>query len=185
MQERIKKIIEVAVVIAVLFFVSCCLIKPPLKLGDIGSYISYAVTLTIFIFIVYERFLWRFIPWNRPPVLQRTYNGQIHYIYKRKLGNKPIKIEVKQTWLTIEIKTKTDINASYTVVGNIVSEYGSDVLYYTYITNPDALEQKKNPIQYGTCRMILNKANKQITGKYWTTSQTMGEIYWEASSDNE
>ena len=179
MQERIEKIMKVLIYFAVLIFIVCCVMKEPLGLGDIGSYTSYAIALTTLFFIIYERFLWKYIPWNRPPVLKREYYGRIQYVYKKKQGCKTIGIEVKQTWLTIKIKTKTDINASYSVVGNIINEHGCDVLYYTYITNPDALQQKGNPIQYGTCRMILNEDNRKIAGKYWTTSQTMGDIYWE------
>ena len=48
----------------------------------------------------------------------------------------------------------------------------------TYMTDPSAVYQGKNPIQYGTCRMVLNEDNEKIIGKYWTSSQTIGDLEW-------
>lgn len=51
---------------------------------------------------------------------------------------------------------------------------------YTYMTNLTAATQSENPIQYGTCRMILDGDNSRISGKYWTSSNTTGDIEWVA-----
>lgn len=48
------------------------------------------------------------------------------------------------------------------------------------MTNPSAATQKSNPIQHGTCRMVLEGDNKTIRGKYWTSSNTTGDIEWKA-----
>ena len=61
---------------------------------------------------------------------------------------------------------------SNTIVANLVEENEEYILYYTYITNP---KSKENPIQHGTCRLMLS--NKDcLTGSYWTSRQTIGDI---------
>ena len=179
MIERIKTIIKPITIIFALSFFICCVIKAPSTLGDIVDYTSYSTAFVSVLFIVYVKFLWRLIPWNRPPVLKNKYEGRIHYVFKNKPEIKNIFISIRQTWLSIEVETKTDINESYTVIGSIVTEYGKNVLYYTYVTNPNAANLKNNPIQYGTCRMVLSDDNSKIKGKYWTTRKTIGDIEWE------
>ena len=162
MNERIQKLIKPGIIIAALTFAICCLIKKPQEFGDYTSNVSYAVTVVTLIFYIYEKWAWQIIPWNRPPVLKKQYSGTIRYT------------------LGIDIKTNTDINSSVTITAAIVSEFGQDILYYTYMTNPSAATQKSNPIQHGTCRMVLEGDNKTIRGKYWTSSNTTGDIEWKA-----
>ena len=182
MNKRLENFIKPMIVVAALIFAICCLIEKPETFDDYSSYVGYAISGVCFFFVIYERYLWRLIPWNRPPILSKHYDGTLKYVYKNKPGTKPIKITIKQTWLTIKITTKTDINESYTITGIITTENDVDILYYTYVTNPSAVYQSKNPIQHGTCRMILNKDNTSITGKYWTSSQTIGDMEWNAKS---
>lgn len=180
MNERIQKLIKPEIIIAAIIFFVCYLIKKPHEFGDYISYVSYAVTAVTAIFCVYEKWVWRFIPWNRPPVLKEQYDGIIYYKLNGIAGEKSISVWIKQTWLGIDVKTKTDINSSVTITATVLSEFGQDVLYYTYMTNPSAATQKSNPIQHGTCRMVLNGDNKTISGKYWTSSNTTGDIEWKA-----
>lgn len=184
MKDRMTKLLKPMVLLAAAIFAICCLIKKPTVFDDYSSYIGYAISGITVLFVLYEKILWKFIPWNRPPVLKKEYAGTLSYVFKKQPGTKDISISVKQTWLSVEITTKTDINASYTVTGSIVNERGIDVLYYTYVTDPSAVFQGKNPIQYGTCRMVLNMDNKKISGKYWTSSQTVGDLVWNEVGEN-
>lgn len=178
MNERVKNLIKPMIMIAAGIFAICYIVQKPVTTDDYSTYIGYAISGVSILFILYERLLWRYIPWNRPPVLKKKYAGKLSYVYKKQPGTKDISISVKQTWLSVEITTKTDINASHTITGTIVNEHGIDVLYYTYMTDPSAVYQGKNPIQYGTCRMVLNEDNEKIIGKYWTSSQTIGDLEW-------
>ena len=186
MNDRIKNLIKPMIFSAIGIFVLCCiLIKVPDKFEDFTSYAGYAVSGVGILFLLYERFLWRIIPWNRPPVLKKKYNGNLKYKYKNQESTKPITIDVKQTLLSVKVNAKTDINSSYSVTGSIVKEHDDiDVLYYTYYTDPISAVRKKNPIQYGTCRMILNNRNEKIKGTYWTSSETIGDIEWVATENN-
>ena len=96
----------------------------------------------------------------------------------------PCVFRLNNLGLGIDIQMATDINSSVTITAAIVHEYGQDVLYYTYMTNPSSATQKENPIQYGTCRMILDEDNARISGKYWTSSNTVGDIDWLAVDVN-
>ena len=178
MDSRFQKLIKPIIIFAAIIFVISWLIKKPETAEDYWSYISYAITGVSLLFVLYERFLWRYIPWNRPPVLQKKYDGKLYYSYKKDEGSKGIHITVKQTLFSVQIKTKTDINQSTSVVGSLTQEFGEDILYYTYITTPSAATQAKNPIQHGTCRMIIDKDSGSIHGKYFTSSQTVGDIEW-------
>lgn len=102
----------------------CWFIKKPQEIGDYTTYLGYSVTAVTVYFLAYEKWLWRKIPWNRPPVLKGKYTGTIRYNYNGVAG--------------------------------------------------------ENPIQHGTCRMILDGDNSRISGKYWTSSNTTGDIEWVA-----
>ena len=184
MNERIKKLFKPAIIIAAVTFAICYLIKKPQEFGDYTSYVGYAVTAVTILICIYEKWMWRIIPWNRPPILKEKYIGTIHYNFNGTAGEKPMRVQVKQSWLGIDIQTATDINSSVTITAEIVREYGQDVLYYTYMTNPSSATQRENPIQHGTCRMILNEDNARISGKYWTSSNTTGDIDWIAVNVN-
>ena len=183
MVERIKKLIAPMIITAVIVIGICCIIKLPESCGAFFTYVSYAVSCVATLFVIYERYLWKYIPWNIPPVLNRKYDGKIHYKYENEEESKDIIVIVKQTWLTLHIGIKTNINSSSSLTAEIVCENNENVLYYSYVTNPSALNEKKNTIQHGTCRMILNDDNSKITGKYWTSSQTIGDIVWNAEKE--
>lgn len=180
MNERIKRLTKPLSILAVLVFVICYIIDKPQALADYTSYIGYSISAVSILFVAYDRFLWKHIPWNRPPTLKKKYNGVLRYKYGGVSDEKNISIVVKQSWLTISIQAETDINSSVSVAASIVTEYGCDVLYYSYVTSPSAASQETNPIQHGTCRMKLGGDNSRIYGTYWTSSKTIGDIEWTA-----
>ncbi len=182
MNDRVKKLIKPIILAAMLILALCGIVLKPATLKDKFSCVGYAISGVTILFVLYERILWRFIPWNRPPLLKKKYGGTISYTYKNQPSTKSIAVTVKQSWLSVSIKTKTDINSSSSITGTIVSEFGEDVLYYNYVTTPSAVTQGKNPIQHGTCRMMLEGDNTVVKGKYWTSSKTIGDIEWKAEA---
>ena len=173
---KIKDLIKPMVAIGILAFLICCLIKKPSTWDDYASYISYAVSAVTILYILYERWLWIFIPWKRPPILKKHYDGTIYYYEGNESKTKSIDVFVEQRLFSLKITTKTDINSSYTIAASIEQEYENFFLYYTYITNPNASVQAGNPIQHGTCRIVLSPDTRSLRGKYWTTSNTIGDI---------
>jgi len=180
---KIIELIKPFVGIGCLVFLVCFFVKMPIVWSDYFSYIGYSVTTATALFALYEHWIWRYIPWKRPPVLKKHYKGIINYSDNLEVKTKETDITVEQSLSSIKVKTRTDINESYTITSSIEQEYGAYFLYYIYITNPDASTQKHNPIQHGTCRMMLKKDTRTIKGKYWTTSQTTGDIQWQEDND--
>ena len=80
------------------------------------------------------------------------------------------------------VKIKTDEITSDTVTSDLVEEHNSWLLYYTYETIPQAAFSEKNPAQYGTTRLEIEKPQyyfetvKHLAGKYWTTGKTIGDM---------
>lgn len=73
-------------------------------------------------------------------------------------------------------KSTTNEITSSTMTSSIVVENEEYVLYYTYLTNPKSKFIKGNPIQYSTCKIIL-KSKAELHETYWTTQQTIGDIF--------
>lgn len=182
-EERINKLISPGAIVLGICFLISFLIRNPMKINEYVTCVEDAASVTTIILLFYINYLWRYIPWNRPPLLKSRYKGVIRYKYNNIYGEKTILVRVKQTWLAVDIKTKTDINESMTTSASIVKEFNSTVLYYTYITNPNACCQATNPIQYGACRIGLGTENIHLYGKYWTSSNTTGDIEWIADEE--
>ncbi len=162
-----------AVTIVILF-----LISKPSNLSGWSEYASYSISVATAFAFLYEKWLWKWNPFEKMPRLRSKYDGVLRYHYNGIEETKPVKIEVTQSLLKVKVKTRTDMNSSSTVMGMIIEENGEYVLYYTYITAPDITVNRDNPMQYGTCRMELNKDNVQISGHYWTNRKTAGDINW-------
>lgn len=111
-----------------------------------------------------------------------TYQGIIEYSFNGVAEEKETFVKIKQTLLSIKIQITTNEITSNTIVGNLVEENDEYVLYYTYITNPRSKYSKENPIQYGTCRLLTNNKN-HLSGTYWTSRQTIGDIELERNDD--
>lgn len=173
-----KQLIKPIAIIGILIFAVAYWLTTPLTLDGYLSCASYAVSGVTAIAVLYDLWLWRWNPLEHVPVLRRRYCGKISSTYENSPVSKEIMMSVKQTLFSVQITAQTDINSSITVVGLITKEYGAHVLYYTYMTNPNAIVQKTNPAQYGTCRMELEPDTGTIKGKYWTSSGTTGDIVW-------
>ena len=179
MEERIKKLIKPLIIIAAVIFIICYLVRKPSSISDVGSYLGYSISGVSILFLLYERWLWRYIPWNRPYVLKKKYSGKIEYIYNNEHKEKVISVLTKQTWHSISIQVTTDINRSSSITADIIDENHGTVLYYTYMTNPTMMSQvNNNPIQHGACRMDLASNDSMIRGVYWTSHKTAGDIMW-------
>ena len=120
---------------------------------------------------IYERYLWKYNPFVKMPRLKNNYKG--------KSGEKVVEIEIKQSFLSTDVKLKSDEISSKTITSNLVEENGGFVLYYTYITNPLSRYSEKNPIQIGTCKLLIDKIDS-IKGSYWTNRKTIGDLTLES-----
>lgn len=140
-------------------------------IGAAGEVIS----ITIIIMGIYCRWLWKYNPLEKTPKLMGTYKGAIEYNWDEVALKKEASVKIRQSLLSINIQITTNEITSNTIAGNLVKENDEYVLYYTYITNPKSKYSKENPIQYGTCRLLMSD-KKRLVGTYWTSRQTIGDI---------
>jgi len=185
MKEQIKEFICISCWMTVVLFAVLCSISMPLSLYEGFSCAGEVISITMIIMFIYEKWIWRLIPFAKTPKLYGRYTGQIEYTNnKGDVGKKDAEFTIKQSLLSINIKMCTDEICSNTITNSLVFENGEYVLYYTYLTSPKGKYSKKNPIQYGSARLMMSdKLN--LSGTYWTSSRTIGDMYLTRSAKNE
>lgn len=175
MNDRITAFVKKSIWIAIGLFVVRYLICPFESLYDGIGAVGEVIGVTTIIMSLYNAFFWQCVPFEKTPRLMGDYTGVIEYNYNGVLGVKETNVIIKQTLLTVRVQLVTDEVMSNTILGDIVQENGEYVLYYTYIKNPKSKYSEENPIQYGTCRLVINEKDKLI-GTYWTSRKTIGDI---------
>jgi hypothetical protein len=175
MNEQLKSFLSKSLCIIIILFIIRCFISKSYSLYGLLSNASEAITAALIIMAVYEKFLWRYNPLEKIPRLNKKYDGKIIYDYNGSHNEKEISIFINQTLLSTNIIIKTNEITSNTISSNLLFENGKYVLYYNYITNPKSQYSTQNPIQYGTCRLIVDE-EIGMRGRYWTTQKTIGDI---------
>ncbi len=125
---NIIKHIKICIGILIFIFISI-FFKKPVSMFDYKSYISYSISGSYFISLLYIKYLWRCSVWKcigleKTPRLHKNYDGN-------KDSKKQIKIEIKQDLFTVRVKAVTDENTSVTISSNLVLENDQYILYYT------------------------------------------------------
>lgn len=168
--------------VIIIFFIIRYIIGPESPY-DYYSCIGEAISITILLMGIYERWLWWYNPFESIPKIRGSYTGLIEYCYKGTRDEKEATIRINQSLLTTNVKIITDEITSNSIVSNMVNENGEYILYYTYITNPKMKYSNDNPIQYGTCR-VVRESETELRGTYWTTSNTMGDVFLKKQLDS-
>lgn len=178
MDKRIENYIKYITYFAISIFIICWVTTNPEDFKDILRQMGTAASVTIIFAGIYSKWLWRKNPFDKTPKLLKKYIGKIEYKFNNEFGEKSTEIYISQNLFSISVRMKTDEVESTSLASKLVEENDRYVLYYTYITNPKSKYSEENPIQYGTCRIVVNNP-KRLEGVYWTTSKTKGDIYWE------
>ena len=144
-------------------------------------------------FLLYDAWLWRLNPGERIPRLAKRYVGTLAYLEKGEHREKQIEFSFVQRRHSVLVETRTNESSSHSIASEIVVEDNAFVLYYVYRTTPVAEAESGNPIQLGTCRVvipeqpfawsrawILPRAPDVLYGKYWTGRRTCGDIRFQA-----
>lgn len=166
-----KKYLEIFIYITFIILLDlCCIFK--LSIFDA---ISYSVTLSLFLFTLYSKWLWKYNPLEKTPRLKKKYVAQIDYQYDGQARNKKVDVNIKQDLFSIKVTMKSDESFSKSIIANIYQEQDVWYLTYTYINEPSQKNRKKSKIHYGTCKLNLNDINK-ISGEYFTDRLSCGDI---------
>ena len=156
MNSHINSCIKFLLFFAIPIF---CILKK-LGLGYLTS-ISWTISVSTIIFIIYTSYFWRFNPFCKIPRIYGKYNIKICHKYNGG-GEKDAEAEIKQSLLNLTVTVKTDEIRSYSTAACIVEEHNCFVLYYTYIKDPKSKYEQGNPIMYGACRIVIEDINPQI-----------------------
>lgn len=167
--EKFNKYIKYACYLNICIFL---IIKFLIKNIELVDVISYSVTITTVISIIYATFLWKYNPLEKYPRLNNKYKGIIN---TEKYGNKNIEVEIKHNLIYTYLKLKSKESVSKSKSFNIFKEGEDWILIYSYMNEPKILEREHSDIHYGTCVLDITNKNK-IYGKYYTDRKTVGEI---------
>ena len=177
MKSKMKSLIKLSGIIIILIFIILYKFKKPQSGLDYWDLILESAGYSVIPIAIYERYLWKYNPFVKIPRLKKKYTGVLSYNYKGKSGEKAVEIEIVQSYLHTDVKLKSDEISSKTITSNLVEENGGFVLYYTYITNPLSKCSDENPIQIGTCKLVIDNIN-DIRGNYWTSRKTIGDLHF-------
>lgn len=181
MKSKIKYLFKITAGVTLIIFALMSILCNLESLADYFSIAGKAIGYATLIAILYEQVLWKYDPFVGVPKLKRAYNGYLYYCYEGIRGEKQVDINVRQTLLSICVKLESDEIASKTLTSEIITEFGENILIYTYITSPLSKYSMDNPIQMGTCRLIINK--DELKGQYWTNRKTIGDLILEPCKD--
>ena len=177
MKSKMESLIKLSGIIIILIFIILYKFKMPKSFLDYWDLILESAGYSVIAIAIYERHLWKYNPFVKMPRLKKKYTGVLSYNYKGRSGEKVVEIEIKQSFLSTDVKLKSDEISSKTITSNLVEENGGFVLYYTYITNPLSRCSDENPIQVGTCKLVIDNIN-DIRGNYWTSRKTIGDLHF-------
>ncbi len=181
MNKRTKKFSQqIGYVLLIVFFARCYISKDSLynafKVYELFGCISDSVAITGLLMFCYERFLWRFNPFESTPKLKKDYDGNIVSTFDNK--SRDATLVVQQTLLSIHITLKTDESRSQSVNASIIQLNGEKCLVYTYINTPNALVRDRSSIHYGTATLCIEK--QDLSGNYYTDRKTSGVMNFPA-----
>lgn len=177
MKSKMEALIKLSGIIVLVIFIILYKLKMPESVLEYWDLILESTGYSVIAIVVYERYLWKYNPFVKIPRLKKKYTGILSYNYKGRFGEKNVEIEIKQSFLSTDVKLKSDEISSKTITSDLVEENGEFVIYYTYITNPLSRCSDENPIQVGTCKLVIDNIN-DIRGNYWTNRKTIGDLHF-------
>ena len=158
------------------------------KWWDIFLLLPTVAAIVLFLFTLFARWGWRwkvFQDWLVPfPNLSGTWEGSIHTTWLdskggQKTGSIPVILAIKQSFLRISCVMRTAEMTSYSYTEGFMIQSDSQIkkLVYSYNSNPRIGLAHKSVAHDGTVTLdIIGNPVSKLTGHYWTTRKTTGEI---------
>lgn len=156
---------------------------------NIFQIISYTITCDVIIVTVFSRYLWKlkcFKGWLVPfPDLTGTWLGCIHSDWiNPETGAKapaiPVMLTINQSFFSINCKMQTPEMKSYSMAGgfNIDADKRVKQLSYIYVSKSRATLSDRSPQHDGAIIFDVTEkgSQKKLSGNYWTSRKTKGEI---------
>ena len=170
MNDRYKKYVKYICIIAIALFLLLSYFFKDMKFWNLVTTVS---TITSIFVILYVTVIWKFNPFEKIPKLQKVYEGILVSTHDNK--KRDIKVYIKQNLFEIKIQFASEESSSKSITANLYDEYGTKMLSFGYINNPQAQYKAKSPIHYGMCTLEI-KDNGNLEGQYFTDRCTSGDI---------
>ena len=149
--------------------------------------LSPVVTVLMFLFSAFDLFIWKFFPESliKRPKIYGTWQGTIYSNWINPETDKKIDpIEcytvIHQTFSTVSYHQMTEESTSDLVAKEIILTSANVYqLVGVYFNESRILirDEGRNPIHYGGIRMnVIGSPATKLTGEYWTTRNTVGEL---------
>lgn len=146
------------------------------------------VSMNLLLFAVFARWGWKwraFQGWLVPfPNLNGSWQGSIKTTWKNPETNKvpePISVllTIKQSFLGLSCIMRTSEMTSYSYAEDFRIDNDKQIkqLIFTYLSKPQVSVTDRSPIHEGTIIFdIIESPLKKLSGQYWTSRKTTGEI---------
>lgn len=182
MDKKYRKLIKVAMWIAVILFaircfISWCNITTGTTAYELFGYAGEAIGLAVILTAFYERKLWRYNPWETTPKLHIKYVGTFTSTHDSVVREGTL--DIKQTLTTISVIFITKESKSKALSASIDGIMGEQQLTYCYINQPKSEFRHRSEIHFGTAMLtILEDGN--LKGQYFTDRKTLGDMEFSA-----
>lgn len=151
------------------------------SLYDLYGYAGEAVAFSVVMMIIYEKWLWKYNPFEKTPVLKKKYTGVLLSTYDG-IEREAI-IEIKQTLLSINVVLITGESRSKSISSSIEKIQDEWQLTYCYLNVPQANVRDRSAIHYGTALLCIENPNA-IHGQYFTDRKTTGDMKFYPINEN-
>ena len=185
MVDKTKTLLKYSIGIALALFILRLIIAIKTSafeftIDSLCSYGGGAISTTTILAGIYERFLWRYNPFENTPKLAKKYIGIIKSSYDNLEYS--ASLEIKQTLLTVRVTLITDESRSVSLSSSIDKILGDTQLTYCYLNTPKTEFRHRSEIHYGTAMLLLNTPSR-IDGQYYTDRQTRGDMTFHCSDE--
>lgn len=163
------------IVFCVRCFISRTKLITDFSVYDVYGYAGEAIAFSVLIMIAYEKWLWRYNPLEKTPILKKKYKGTFVSTYD-KIERKAT-LEIKQTLLSVNVFLETSESKSKSISASIDKIQDEWQLTYCYLNVPQALVRDRSEIHYGTAMLCIENPER-IQGQYFTDRKTIGDMHF-------
>lgn len=155
------------------------------SIKELWGFVGKTVASVFFISLAFEKWIWKWNflhPWLvQIPNLFGKWKGTIHYYWNNQWKDKPTEVEIKQSFLYVQVNIKTDESWSRAICSSfdIDIQRGIKRLIYSYYNISNASVRDRSPIHYGTACLDIDEDNNKMEGNYWTDRKTQGELIFD------
>lgn len=144
---------------------------------------STAGSVVTLLFLAYDRWIWA-LPlvrmFTRKPNLNGTWRGELHSDFERdskKIDPIPAAIRIKQTNSQVWVTQFTGESSSITEMSELVKEVDDRWrLTFVYTNRPRAQVRSQSDQHQGLCELYLAGLDDSLSGSYFTSRKTTGEV---------